>query len=155
MVIKDTGVSIDTNSGSLSASETIATTPKKVWAMLVAHHQISEWWGNYVSIEPHVGGNFEELWTDKNGNLTRAVGKVTEITSPYILKFTWKESKWDYETKVHIRLREMGKNTLVEVTHNGWPEEMTDQMRSDVSRLYYGWRSFLRKLKEHASDNRP
>jgi len=149
---KPHGVSINTTAGSLSASETIPASPQKTWNLITAHHQIKEWWGNYVSIEPHPGGNFEELWTDKDGQLQRATGTVTEIAQPHLLAFTWKETKWDYETHVHLRLSELGQETLIQVVHNGWPDEKTEQMRNDVARLYYGWRSFLRKLKEHVND---
>jgi len=152
MVALDThNVSINTTGGRLTVSETVPVSPKKAWAILAAHHQIKDWWGNYVAIEAIPGGNFEQLWTDKDGVLVRATGKVTDVAAPYVLGFTWTESKWDYETRVMIRLSELGKETLVEVTHDGWPENKTEQMRNDIARLYYGWRSFLQKMKSYAA----
>ncbi|MBN2751607.1 MAG: SRPBCC domain-containing protein [Rhodospirillaceae bacterium] len=150
---KTGGVTIDTATGVLRISDTIPVPIKTAWTMLTSRQHISKWWGDYVSIELRPGGTFEELWTAPDGRQTRAFGTVKQIAAPHLLEVTWREDSWEYSTTVHVQLRQVGEGTHITIIHKDWPAPVTDLVRGMLAKHYYGWRSCLMRLKNHATQH--
>lgn len=144
-------VSIDADAGRLSMTDIIPVPIKTAWSLLTNRHHITEWWGDYVSIELRPGGTFEELWTDSEGARKRAFGTVKSLAAPFSLELTWREDEWEFVTSVRLQLRDLGKSTEVCVTHVDWPTPADDHTRDILARHYYAWKTCLRRLKLYAA----
>jgi uncharacterized protein YndB with AHSA1/START domain len=147
----DTKVTINTDIGVLALTDVIPLPPKTTWELLTGRRHIANWWGDYVSIELHPGGAFEELWTAPDGRQTRAFGTVTQIAAPHLLELTWTEAAWGYVTNVHLGLRRMGDHTEITVIHKDWPAPPTEAVRDTLARHYHAWKSCLTRLKRYAA----
>lgn len=147
---KTGGVRIDVQKGRLVISDVIRVPIKTAWAMLTNRQHIAEWWGDYVAIELHPGGTFEELWTGPEGHPIRAFGTVREVSAPFTLEVTWREDEWAAHTIVSLHLRDLGNATEVSIVHKDWPTPMTDSVRHEMAKHYHGWKTCLARLKQYA-----
>lgn len=148
-------VSIDTGAGILRITDTLPVPIKTAWTLLTSRHHIAKWWGDYVAIELHPGGVFEELWTSFDGHQIRAFGTVREIAAPHLMEVTWREESWDFTTSVHLHMRQVGEHTEISITHRDWPSPVTDSVRSTMARHYHGWKMCLLRLKRYAQNFAP
>lgn len=118
----------------------------QVWGALVSPDERAAWWP-YLTLDPSVGGRFEELWTDPSGDRKRTSGRVTAMEHPHHLALTWADDDWPAATRVEISLTATGTGTEVTIRHTGWraladPEHLIADHRA-------GWRMHLHNLREH------
>ena len=127
--------------GVVVITQRIAALPDAVFPFLVEPERMLRWMGTDVRLEPTPGGEF---WLDMNGT-DIAIGTFTEVDPPNRVVFTWgwhgSEEVPPGSTTVTIDLTVDGTDTIVELRHDGLPDELT-------ARHLEGWNQFLPQLVE-------
>ncbi|WP_299473794.1 SRPBCC domain-containing protein [uncultured Roseibium sp.] len=130
----------------LTLEQSCTAPAARVWDILVRPNL---WWGDDVLLEPHAGGAFHEPWRDKHGqHHTR--GRVQEIEVPRLLRLSWRDDDWPFETEVSLQLVERGEGSLIVLAHRGWsgaPETLRAEL---VSAHRGGWQHHLKNLSARA-----
>ncbi|WP_305983709.1 SRPBCC domain-containing protein [Roseibium sp. MMSF_3544] len=127
---------------SLMLEQVCAARSERVWDVLIRPEL---WWGSDIVLEACVGGRFHEPWHDSEGqHHTR--GRVIEIDAPRLLKLSWKDDDWSFETMVAIRLAAQGERCRIVLTHSGWNSTAAgDRERLRTAHLR-GWTHHLANL---------
>lgn len=127
--------------GVVVVTQRIAAPPEAVFPFLVEPERMLRWMGTDVRLEPTPGGEF---WLDMNGT-DIAIGTYTEVDPPNRVIFTWGWQGSDDvppgSSTVSIELTKDGTDTIVELRHDGLPDELT-------ARHLEGWNHFLPQLVE-------
>ena len=122
-------------------TQRIAAPPEAVFPFLVEPERMLRWMGTAARLEPTPGGEF---WLDMNGTDV-AVGAFSEVDPPRRVVFTWGWQGSDEvppgSTTVSIDLTVDGTDTIVELRHDGLPDEL-------AARHHEGWNHFLPLLVE-------
>ena len=135
----------------IELEQSCAASPEEVWRMLVDPER---WWGEGIELEPYVGGLFHEPWQDSSGeHHTR--GQVTELETNRLLKLSWRDDDWSFETAVEIRLREEGKGCGILLTHSGWANAPEGARSRLTSSHRAGWEHHLGNLSACAEAQSP
>jgi uncharacterized protein YndB with AHSA1/START domain len=119
-----------------------SASPNQVWEALM---QPTLWWNEGVTLQPRVGGQFFEPWSD-GVTLHRTTGIVTKIDPPRLLAMTWRDDDWKFETNLTITVTSQRGGALISLRHIGWegaPVEMQARLVSDHRE---GWSGHLRNL---------
>ncbi|MGB3736297.1 MAG: SRPBCC domain-containing protein [Ilumatobacter sp.] len=129
------------DAGVVVITQRIAAPPGAVFPFLVEPERMLRWMGTDVRLEPTPGGEF---WLDMNGT-DIAIGNFIEVDPPNRVVFTWGWHGSDDvppgSSTVSIDLTSDGTDTIVELRHDGLPDELT-------SRHLEGWNHFLPLLVE-------
>ena len=91
--------------------------PETVWRLLV-HPQA--WWGEHVSLDARVGGQFRETWADDRGRITVTSGTVGRCEPPALLELSWRDDDWPASTTVRFTLVAQAAGTDLRLVHEGW-----------------------------------
>jgi uncharacterized protein YndB with AHSA1/START domain len=121
-----------------------------VWKCLTEPAALKAWWGSGVRIDPRKGGEFEEVWTDEEGEQHRTAGRVLALEPPSLLRLSWQEAEWDHETEVGFWVRPVGAQTEVQVSHGPWDEFPEEKREPLMTEFRQGWAELLQKLKQFA-----
>lgn len=134
----------------LALSVDISRPRPTVWRALTDPTEIRLWWDQAVSLEPKLGGRFEERWRDRLGREVVTAGEVLGFEPPETLKLSWADEDWSVRTEVTFQLVDYEAFTALKLRHSGWdrfgPERGADLMRQHEA----GWRRHLDALREHA-----
>ncbi|MFC7048570.1 SRPBCC family protein [Emcibacter nanhaiensis] len=134
----------------ISLTLAIKAKPATVWSCLTNNEHIANWWGEEVSLEPRVGGTFEERWLDREGEERATRGTVKAVEENAKLHLTWADPEWEVETEVIITLSPTEDGTELVLSHTGWEGFMGDLMDSLREDHEAGWQSHLYSLKSYA-----
>lgn len=133
--------SISDHAHGVVITQRIGAPPEAVFPYLVEPERMLRWMGTAVRLEPAPGGEF---WLDMNGT-DIAIGTFTEIDPPNRVVFTW---GWEGSaevppgsTTVSINLTVDGTDTILELRHDGLPDDLR-------ARHHEGWNHFLPQLVE-------
>ncbi|MFV2039557.1 MAG: SRPBCC domain-containing protein [Acidimicrobiales bacterium] len=132
----------------VATSVRISAPPDAVFDYLVEPAKLMTWMGLEARIDPRPGGRF---WLNITGN-DRASGQYLEVDRPRRVSFTWgwegSEEVPPGSSTVTIDLTVEGDETLVELTHSGLPEALTDRHAD-------GWVHYLSRLATAATGGDP
>lgn len=132
----------DTGPVSVARSATlrvaIASDAVGVFDYLSDPKKLTLWFPDKAIIEPQLGGKYHFRW---NGTEDVWSGVVTEFVMGNTLGFTWQGPKEPTETNVRIKLFPEGAETLVELTHSGFPSSAA------LDKAIVNWTFYLRNLK--------
>jgi glutathione S-transferase len=130
-------------------SRCIRAPRERVFHAWTCEEDLAAWWrpGRYrveaVHIDLRVGGAYEILMLDPNGQRQRLFGVYVEVVAPERLVMTWtlEGSPADdgYEALLTLEFREASGNTLLRLTH--------EKLRpSALKNFDAGWEGLLPKL---------
>ncbi len=123
----------------------------KVWAALTEPEILATWWQPEMILEPRVGGEFVEPWTDESGGSQQATGVVIAAVPNEFIQFTWKEQTWTdgEETVCSFRLLPIeGSGTRIQLMHSGWEVFPGPKVAPMKEAFEGGWESLLGQLKK-------
>lgn len=127
-------------------SVSISASPAILWQTLVNADQIFKWWDGGIVLEHHLGGRFEEPWTNDAGQRIVTTGKVLAFDPQERLCLSWKDPDWPAETEVEITLREVPEGTELTLVHKGW-ERLTGLDHKKLLKDHEsGWNYLIREL---------
>lgn len=133
---------------------TVKATSGEVWHSLTDRDELENWWGDGVTIEPRVGGQFRERWEDDEGKAQLASGKVTFVKEKKQITFTWREKDWPKEaiTECTFLIEDQGAKCTLTLKHQGWeslPEKNREKLMKDFK---VGWTYHLKELKSYLDE---
>lgn len=133
---------------------TVKATAGEVWHSLTDRDELENWWGDGVTIEPRVGGQFRERWEDDEGKAQLASGKVTFVKEKKQITFTWREKDWpkDATTECTFLIEDQGTKCTLTLKHQGWeslPEQNREKLMKDFK---VGWTYHLKELKSYLDE---
>lgn len=126
----------------IKLEQQVAASPSRVWEALI---RPGLWWSDGVTLEPRIGGQFFEPWSD-GGIDHRTSGTITRMEPPHLLAMSLEDEDWDFETAVTINITARGDGSLVSLRHSGWktaPEAERVQLVADHRS---GWTRHLENL---------
>lgn len=118
----------------------IATTPERVFPLLVEPESLVRWWPDVADFEPRLGGRVQMTFA---GGASLVTGTVTRFEPPSALGFTWVRAESpDVTTQIEFTVVPLpGDRCRVEVVHSGWEAAPHQRPMHDA-----GWAHFLRGL---------
>lgn len=122
------------------------------WIYLTETAHLRCWWNDGVELEPVIGGNFREPWTDARGRPMVTSGKVLGIKQFHELRLSWSDEgcAWPVETEVVFELEETPRGTRLTLNHGGW-QGFRENDRDHLVELHReGWSQHLRSLAAYA-----
>lgn len=137
----------------LTISKTFQASRQRVFDAWTKPENIKQWFGCSDStvaaadLDLTPGGRFRYQFANKKHGDMAVNGTFTVVNPPEELGFTWKwEGEGDFaklpETRVQITFKEQGDATLMELTHEGFPNgEIRDAHNG-------GWGDSLEKLEK-------
>ena len=143
---EDTGPVSVTRSAALRV--TISSDAVGIFDYLSDSKKLTLWFPDQAIIEPQLGGKYHFRWTGTEGVWS---GVVTEFIRGNTLGFTWQPPNEPVVTNVRIKLFPQGAQTVVELSHSGFPS--SDALDKAVGT----WTLYLQNLKsviEQGSDMR-
>lgn len=126
----------------ISIEQPVAASPARVWEALT---RPGLWWGDEVQLDPRIGGQFFEPWSD-GATQRRTFGTITRIEPPHLLAMDWKDEDWGFETGILVTISGEGDNARVSLRHRGWdaaPAADRDRLVADHRE---GWSRHLEDL---------
>ena len=116
----------------------VATTPERLFPLLVEPESLQQWWPDVAELEPRVGGR---LRMEFRGGESVVTGEVTRFDPPRALAFTWvRHERPDAATLVELTVTPVGgERCRVEVVHSGWQHAPPDWRPLHDA----GWSHFL------------
>ncbi len=135
---------------------------REVWRLWTTSDGLAEWWVEQSDVELAVGGRFElRFASDAPAGMQGSEGcKFLAFVPERMVSFTWNAPpKYDYTrerlTHVVLELEEDERaNTLVRLTHLGWPTTEHDDHPQWAKTFDYfdeAWRKVLDMLADHAA----
>jgi uncharacterized protein YndB with AHSA1/START domain len=115
----------------------IATTPERLFPLLVEPASLQQWWPDVAELEPRLGGRVR---MEFRGGESVVTGEVTRFEPPRAVAFTWiRGERPDVSTHVELTVTELGaERCRVEVVHSGWEQAADLRPMHDA-----GWEHFL------------
>lgn len=132
----DTGPVSVTRSATLHVS--IASDATGIFEYLADSKKMALWFPDQAIIESQLGGKYHFRWNGTDGVWS---GVVTEFIRGNTLGFTWQPPTEPNETNVRFRLFPQGAETVVELTHSGFPSSEA------LDRAVKAWVFYLQNLK--------
>jgi uncharacterized protein YndB with AHSA1/START domain len=126
----------------LRLEQEVAAPPARVWEALI---RPALWWNDGVTLEPAIGGQFFEPWTE-GGVAHRTFGIITAFEPPHRLAMTWKDEDWAFETEVTITIAAQQNKTLVSLRHHGWDAAPAEERDRLIAGHRSGWSRHLKSL---------
>ena len=133
---EDTGPVSVTRSAALRV--TISSDAVGIFDYLSDSKKLTLWFPDQAIIEPQLGGKYHFRWTGTEGVWS---GVVTEFIRGNTLGFTWQPPNEPVVTNVRIKLFPQGAQTVVELSHSGFPS--IDALDKAVGT----WTLYLQNLK--------
>ncbi|MGD0007988.1 MAG: SRPBCC domain-containing protein [Terriglobia bacterium] len=133
---EDTGPVSVTRSAALRV--TISSDAVGIFDYLSDSKKLTLWFPDQAIIEPQLGGKYHFRWTGTEGVWS---GVVTEFIRGNTLGFTWQPPNEPVVTNVRIKLFPQGAQTVVELSHSGFPS--SDALDKAVGT----WTLYLQNLK--------
>ena len=120
---------------------------EQAWAALTSPAAVSNWWGEHVHLEPYLGGEFREHWTDAAGREVVTTGVITRSDPPISLETTWRDEDWPAETNVLFALTERnGDQSILRLEHRGWDALAAEGRHRLIDEHTAGWRGHMQSL---------
>lgn len=146
-------VTLANESTELAISKSLEVHSKKesVWSALTNEHELRQWWGEGVKLEPRIGGIFYEPW----GNGQLATGQVVHLEPEKHITFTWQEAYWQGSgiTTCSFSLREFPGGTILDINHFGWESFRDPKNGVELMEGFKkGWDLLLPKLKKYLEE---
>ena len=115
----------------------IATTPERLFPLLVEPASLQQWWPDVAELEPRLGGRVR---MEFRGGESVVTGEVTRFEPPRAVAFTWIRAETpDASTHVELTVTELDRDRCrVEVVHSGWEHAPELRGMHDA-----GWAHFL------------
>ena len=120
-----------------------------VWRCLTQSDDIHQWWNDQISLDPKLGGRFNEPFKHTDGSAGLTTGMVVEFAEPDTLQLSIRDKGSPNATRVSVHLTSVGRRTDLVLTHVGWdmyPPGERDQLKSAYQE---GWKTHIEKLKAH------
>ena len=133
---EDTGPVSVTRSAALRV--TISSDAVGIFDYLSDSKKLTLWFPDQAIIEPQLGGKYHFRWNGTEGVWS---GVVTEFIRGNTLGFTWQPPNEPVVTNVRIKLFPQGAETVVELSHSGFPS--SDALDKAVGT----WTLYLQNLK--------
>ncbi|MFV0434439.1 MAG: SRPBCC domain-containing protein [Leucobacter sp.] len=132
--------------GPVVARSRVRAARTAAWSYLVQPERRAAWWPE-LQLEPRLGGEVIERWSETNGDTTvsrDASGEVDVWVDGHALGFKWSEAGDEHSTAVLVTLRAQGRNTGITVTETGFDALPSAAERAAASQD--GWGVLLRDL---------
>ena len=137
---------------------------QKVWQAWTDPDIITKWFSPHANIEPKKGGAFELFFDPTNHEHQCTKGcKITRFEPQMHLSFSWRGPDEFHhvmdpenpQTHVHVSLKEIGADTEVTITHNGWRtgkdwKEAKDWHLRAWTHVINSFEKFFNEKSEHA-----
>jgi uncharacterized protein YndB with AHSA1/START domain len=117
---------------------TIASDAVGIFDYLSDSKKLVLWFPDQAIIEPQLGGKYHFRWTGTQGVWS---GVVTEFIRGNTLGFTWQPPDEPVQTNVRIKLFPQGAETVVELSHSGFPSSEA------LDKAVTTWVFYLQNLK--------
>jgi uncharacterized protein YndB with AHSA1/START domain len=131
-----------TSNDEIRMEQHVAASPSRVWEALI---RPGLWWGDEVTLDPSIGGQFLEPWSD--GEVVhRTSGTITELEPPHLLAMSWKDEDWSFETGVVITITGEGERAVILLQHVGWEAAPPDERGRLVADHRSGWSRHFKDL---------
>ena len=121
-------------------------------------NEMERWWPTSVESDPTVGGSFKFEFDslDDTEPIQVRAGAYTNVVANESIAYPWNIPGMEPDTDVAIKFNAEGNETVVDLTHTGWP---SDAAADEVFDMHdQGWGAFLQNLKmvyEGGTDIRP
>lgn len=122
-----------------------------VWDYLTDNNHIAKWWGPGVTLDPVVGGNFLEPWTDSKGKKHITMGRVTAIEPKKRLQLDWQDPSWVKATRVEFLLSTVHDGTKIYLQHSGWDMFEGKERQQKVDQHAAGWQKIIESFKKYCA----
>lgn len=139
----------------------IALRPGEVWRLWTSGAGLAEWLVEHSLVELRVGGPYEFHFDPENASGTRGGegNKILSFLPERMLTFTWNAPPEFAHTRprhthVVLELEAQGDETVVRLTHLGWPSASVDDHTEWAETFAYfeaAWESVFDALSAHAS----
>lgn len=139
----------------LTITRTFPLPPEAVFDFVTRHDRILQWWGPEGSSLPEETldftreGPWHSVMMNADGKRFKVSGRVTEVTPPSAVEFTWgwhdenDDRGPDSRVRIELTAADAGGTRFV-LTHSGLPD---DESRANHE---MGWNSSLGKLERLA-----
>lgn len=141
---------LSTTDEAIRLTRTVRVTPAVLWALLTQNAHIHHWWGNHVSLQPHVGGSFRETWSNGDRMVTTS-GTVLEAVPPSRLVLAWSDDDWPETTRLMLTIAaQTGNASHLELVHDGWEIFQPGRRARLLADHVAGWQHHLTNLSAYA-----
>ncbi len=144
-------MNIETTHDSIVIRLTLSAPAVTVWQALVDPGHLGGWWGDYVTLEAHPGGQLVERWSDGSREVTTS-GRVIHVEPQQSLGLTWADDDWPGETQVEFSLSEEASRTELVLTHSGWDSLPTSGRAALIRNHATGWSHHLKNLADYVAE---
>lgn len=118
---------------------------EEVWQALVDAEQRAAWWGDYVALEPRLGGKLVETWFDGQREVV-TTGHIEVWSPPSKLVMRWADDDWPGPTRVVLELLPRDGRTHLALTHDGWDVHPESRRALLMDAHAKGWSMHLERL---------
>ena len=131
--------------GVLTVARVYDAPREEVFEAWVETNKVQQWWGcaqttRVVSeVEPKVGGKYIHMMTIEGAGEFPGGGILTEYDPPSSLAFVSENPQMNMKNHVRVTFEDQDGKTLVTLTHDGLPDEMSEIVRG-------GWTAAFEKL---------
>jgi uncharacterized protein YndB with AHSA1/START domain len=124
----------------LTVSRTFNASRERVYAAWTDPAQFQRWWGPpgtaipSIEMDVRVGGSYRVAMVPPGMDVVYVKGTYREVVQLERLVYTW---EWEgnpmegRETLVTVEFRDLGAQTEVTITHEGFPDEYEVQLHAD------------------------
>lgn len=129
----------------------VPLSPAAAWDYMTGNSHLAKWWGAGVTLDPVVGGNFLEPWTDDKGKQHITMGRVTAVEPKKRLQLDWQAPGWEKPTRVEILLSPVHDGTKIYLQHSGWDMFDGKDRQQKVDQHAARWGRIIEKYRKYCA----
>lgn len=127
----------------------VAAPAAPIWRALTHADERACWWTG-LHLDPQVGGQVIEHWSDDDGRGQVTRGEVLAVDDGRLLRLRWADADWAGSTRVEFSLEDIPGGTRVVVREFGLEQLPNPESLGAEHRV--GWRMHLGHLRRYVED---